>query len=85
MRTQSVLQYSHYFYSGIYGSGLCILSKYPIVMAMFHSWAVNGYVHRIQHGDYFGGKGVGLCKIRINQEIINVYIAHVSLVLCHTR
>lgn len=66
------------FFSGVAGSGLCILSKYPIISAFFHSWSVNGYVHRIQHGDWFGGKGVGLCKIKINDHLINVYTAHVS-------
>lgn len=85
------------------GSGLCILSKYPIAMTLFHSWSVNGYVHRIQHGkidfdfdifddlefriyftvsristgDWFGGKGVGLCQIMVQKQLVNIYIAHV--------
>lgn len=67
-------------FSGVAGSGLCILSKHPIISAFFHSWSVNGYVHRIQHGDWFGGKGVGLCKIKINDHLVNVYTAHVSFV-----
>lgn len=29
-------------------------------------------------GDWFGGKGVGLCKILVNNHPVNVYIAHVS-------
>lgn len=59
------------------GSGLCILSKYPITMTLFHSWSVNGYVHRVQHGDWFGGKGVGLCQIMVQKQPVNIYIAHV--------
>ncbi|CAO1362853.1 unnamed protein product [Diamesa tonsa] len=68
--------YSHYFYSGVVGSGLCLFSKHRILSAFFHSWPVNGYVHKIQHGDWFGGKGVGFCKIRFNGHIVNVYLAH---------
>lgn len=48
-------------------------------MSLFHAWSVNGYVHRIHHGDWFGGKGVGLCKILVQDNYpVNVYIAHVS-------
>ncbi|XP_059620876.1 putative neutral sphingomyelinase [Phlebotomus argentipes] len=74
--TEAVLPYSHYFYSGVVGSGLCVLSKYPITAAFFHAWSVNGYVHRIQHGDWFGGKGVGLCKISVHGHTVNLYNAH---------
>ncbi|CAD7080239.1 unnamed protein product [Hermetia illucens] len=74
--TEEVFPYSHYFYSGVFGSGLCILSKYPIISALFHSWAVNGYAHRIQHGDWFGGKGVGLCRLLVQNRPVNLYIAH---------
>lgn len=45
---------------------------------MFHKWPLNGYVHKIHHGDWFGGKGVGLCKLKIKDAIVNVYVAHVS-------
>ncbi|CAL1689423.1 unnamed protein product [Lasius platythorax] len=75
-KVQEVLPYSHYFYSGVVGSGICILSRYPIYNVMFHKWPLNGYVHKIHHGDWFGGKGVGLCKIKILNMNINVYSAH---------
>ncbi|XP_055638499.1 putative neutral sphingomyelinase [Toxorhynchites rutilus septentrionalis] len=75
-RAEAVLPFAHYFYSGVVGSGLAILSKYPIVSAFFHSWSVNGYVHRIQHGDWFGGKGVGLAKIAVGGQLVHVYVAH---------
>lgn len=75
-RVEGVLPFAHYFYSGVVGSGLALLSKYPIVSALFHAWSVNGYVHRIQHGDWFGGKGVGLAKIAVNDQLVNVYAAH---------
>lgn len=71
-----VLPYSHYFHSGVAGSGVCILSRFPIHDVLFHQWPVNGYVHKIHHGDWFGGKGVGLCQIYYNDLLINVYAAH---------
>ncbi|XP_059490809.1 putative neutral sphingomyelinase [Neocloeon triangulifer] len=75
-RVQDNLPYSHYFHSGVIGSGLCIFSRYPIIDSLFHQWAVNGYVHKIQHGDWFGGKGVGLCRILVGEHHVNVYTAH---------
>ncbi|KAM7356999.1 neutral sphingomyelinase [Cochliomyia hominivorax] len=74
--TKSMLPYSHYFYSGVIGAGLLVLSKYPIVSSLFHSWTVNGYCHRIQHADWFGGKGVGMCRIRVGDIYVHVYNAH---------
>lgn len=72
-----------YFFSGVVGSGVCILSKHPIKETFFHQWSLNGYIHKIHHGDWFGGKGVGLCKIAFHQYTINVYSAHVSNINCY--
>ncbi|XP_018568210.1 putative neutral sphingomyelinase [Anoplophora glabripennis] len=75
-KVSGVLPFSHYFYSGVTGSGVCILSRHPIEETFFHQWSVNGYIHKLHHGDWFGGKGVGLCKLKINNFNINVYSAH---------
>lgn len=80
-RIKSKFPYSHYFYSGVAGSGLCIFSRYKIISTFFHFYSVNGYVHRIQHGDWFGGKGVGMCKIKVQDHIVNFYLAHVRLII----
>ncbi|CAG0895580.1 unnamed protein product [Darwinula stevensoni] len=71
-----VLPYSHFFFSGVVGSGLCLFSKYEITDIHFHRWTVNGYIHKIQHGDWFGGKGIGLCQIRIQHLLVNLYVTH---------
>nr|CAG4636771.1 EOG090X00X3 [Ceriodaphnia reticulata] len=68
--------YSHYFHSGVIGGGVCILSKAKIVDVYFHAWSLNGYVHKIQHGDWFGGKGVGLCTVIYHGLKINLYVTH---------
>nr|CAD7199722.1 unnamed protein product [Timema douglasi] len=86
-RCSAVLPHSHYFHrytasasdgrsSGVLGSGVCVLSKFPIEDVFFHQWPVNGYIHKIQHGDWFGGKGVGLCRISVAGIKINVYTTH---------
>ncbi|XP_066246385.1 putative neutral sphingomyelinase [Euwallacea similis] len=76
----NVLPYSHYFYSGVTGSGICILSKHLIEETFFHQWSVNGYIHKLHHGDWWGGKGVGLCRLKVHHEtgtyFVNVYSTH---------
>ncbi|KAH0808115.1 hypothetical protein GEV33_014666 [Tenebrio molitor] len=57
-KVSGVLPYSHYFYSGVTGSGICILSRHTMEEVFFHQWPVNGYIHKIHHGDWFGGKGL---------------------------
>ncbi|XP_050672324.1 putative neutral sphingomyelinase isoform X2 [Leptidea sinapis] len=61
---------------GVLGSGLCVFSKWLIQDVFFHQWPLNGYIHKIHHGDWFGGKGVGLCRIKCNDKLINVYCTH---------
>ncbi|ODM97185.1 putative neutral sphingomyelinase [Orchesella cincta] len=75
-RTGDVLPYSHYFFSGVIGAGICIFSKSPIKSAFFHQWAVNGYIHKIQHGDWFGGKGIGMVEVDHRGLTINLYTTH---------
>ncbi|XP_069678320.1 putative neutral sphingomyelinase isoform X3 [Periplaneta americana] len=77
-KTSQSLPFSHYFYSGVFGSGVCIFSKYVIEDTFFHQWPVNGYIHKLHHGDWFGGKGIGLCKVKCKDITINIYSAHVS-------
>ncbi|KAH8380299.1 hypothetical protein KR009_009819 [Drosophila setifemur] len=74
--TEAALPYAHYFHSGVMGAGLLVLSKYPILGTLFHAWSVNGYFHRIQHADWFGGKGVGLCRILVDGQMVHLYNAH---------
>ncbi|XP_023938168.2 putative neutral sphingomyelinase [Bicyclus anynana] len=73
---QTNLPFSHYFYSGVLGSGLCIFSKWLIQDVFFHQWPLNGYIHKIHHGDWFGGKGLGLCRIKCDNRLINIYCTH---------
>ncbi|CAN7995532.1 unnamed protein product, partial [Ixodes hexagonus] len=75
-KTQHNLPHSHYFYSGVLGSGVCILSKSPIVDTGMLKYNLNGYAHKFYHGDWFGGKVVGLCKVIHRGLLINLYVTH---------
>lgn len=71
-----IYNYSHYFYSGVIGSGLLTLSRYPIVDAIFHRFRLGGKPERLQHGDYFAGKGIGLTRIDAPEGLYNVFNSH---------
>jgi sphingomyelin phosphodiesterase 2 len=64
-------------FSGVIGSGVCLLAKKPFECSLFHQWPLNGYFHKVLHGDWFAGKGIGLCQINWDGLIINVYGTHV--------
>ncbi|GBN35665.1 Sphingomyelin phosphodiesterase 2 [Araneus ventricosus] len=75
-KAADVLPYSYYFHSGVLGSGVCILSKSVIVDVAQYQYSLNGYAHKILHGDWYGGKVVGLCKILHHGLKINLYVTH---------
>ncbi|XP_050433694.1 putative neutral sphingomyelinase isoform X2 [Adelges cooleyi] len=58
------------------GSGMCIMSRYPVIDIHYHPYLLNGYLHMIFHGDWFGGKGIGLCRINVNGLIVDVFTTH---------
>lgn len=74
--TKATYPFSHYFHSGVIGAGICIFSRSKITDVFFHRWALNGYIHNIHHGDWYGGKGVGLCTVDHHGLKINLYVTH---------
>ena len=44
---------------------------------MSYKFSLNGYMHNIHHGDWFGGKLVGLVTIKYHNININLYVTHV--------
>ncbi|NXB35291.1 NSMA phosphodiesterase, partial [Eulacestoma nigropectus] len=52
--------FSHYFRSGVIGSGLCVFSRFPILDTLLYQYSLNGYPYMLQHGDWFCGKSVGI-------------------------
>ena len=62
-KCSEALPYSHYFHSGMIGSGLCVFSKHPITHAMTLPYSLNGRPNAITHGDWFAGKALGFCRV----------------------
>ncbi|NXV82766.1 NSMA phosphodiesterase, partial [Atlantisia rogersi] len=55
--------FSHYFRSGVIGSGLCVFSRFAILDTLLYQYSLNGYPYMLQHGDWFCGKSVGLVSV----------------------
>ncbi|KAF4077829.1 hypothetical protein AMELA_G00192610 [Ameiurus melas] len=67
---------THYFRSGMVGSGLAVFSKHTIQNAVLHQYSLNGQPYKVRHGDWFGGKAVGLVVLNVIGLRVNVYITH---------
>lgn len=69
--------YAFAFKSGIMGSGLVTLSRWPIQQAFFKRFTLSGEPHRILHGEWFSGKGIGCCRIKLpNGRLLDFYNIH---------
>ncbi|XP_068774084.1 sphingomyelin phosphodiesterase 2 isoform X2 [Struthio camelus] len=77
--------FSHYFRSGVIGSGLCIFSRFPILDTFLYQYSLNGYPYMLQHGDWFCGKSVGLVVIKISGIIFNIYVTHLHAEYCREK
>ena len=69
-------KYFHYFRSGIIGSGLVTFSKYPIIGVDFFQFTLCSNPFRVDHGDWYGAKGIGVCHISSPVGILSVYNTH---------
>lgn len=70
------LKFSHRFLSGMMGSGLVILSRYPIIEFSFQCYNATGKFYKFWHGDSYGGKGIAHCVISSPFGLIDVYCTH---------
>ncbi|KAJ7998750.1 hypothetical protein DPEC_G00208110 [Dallia pectoralis] len=68
--------YSHYFKSGVIGSGLATFARHQIHDAFLYRYSLNGYPYMAHHGDWFGGKAVGVVILKIGGLTANVYVTH---------
>ena len=73
---RDVLPFTHFFDNGIIGSGTCILTKAPILDTAFHEFSLNGFPHMFLHGDWFAGKGLGVCRLDYKGLVIQVFVSH---------
>ncbi|XP_038551753.1 sphingomyelin phosphodiesterase 2-like [Micropterus salmoides] len=77
--------HSHYFKSGVIGSGLAIFSKHRIHDTFLYRYSVNGYPYMAHHGDWFGGKAVGMAVLNIGSLTANVYVTHLHAEYCRDK
>jgi endonuclease/exonuclease/phosphatase family metal-dependent hydrolase len=60
----------------LFGAGLIVLSRYPIIESDFHTFAVKGFPHRLTEGDFHASKGVGYVLIDSPAGKIPVFVTH---------
>ncbi|KAI7793835.1 sphingomyelin phosphodiesterase 2a isoform X2 [Triplophysa rosa] len=68
--------YAHYFKSGVIGSGLAVFSRHRIQDALLYQYSLNGHPYMLRHGDWFGGKAVGLVIVDVFGLKAQVYVTH---------
>ncbi|MFW5748226.1 MAG: endonuclease/exonuclease/phosphatase family protein [Chloroflexota bacterium] len=73
---QAAGYYTHYYASGMIGSGLMTLSRYPILTVDFMRFRPSGSPETMYHGDYIASKGIGLARIGTPGGIVDFYNTH---------
>ncbi|EXJ61423.1 uncharacterized protein A1O5_11738 [Cladophialophora psammophila CBS 110553] len=75
--TRSFLPYGKFYHSGIFGGGLAILSRWPIIESSMYRYALNGRPQAFFRGDWFVGKGVACARISLPDGVsIEVFNTH---------
>ncbi|KAI9727267.1 MAG: phospholipase C type enzyme [Chrysothrix sp. TS-e1954] len=78
-KTKHILPYGKFYWAGMFGAGLAILSKYPIVQSSVFQYPLNGRPTAFFRGDWFVGKGVACAHIRCGSspsDIAEVFCTH---------
>lgn len=77
--TRHVLPYGKFYYSGVFGSGLAILSRWPIEESSMVRYTLNGRPTAFFRGDWFVGKGVACARIRMGpgpESVAEIFCTH---------
>ena len=78
-QTKHILPYGKYYYSGIFGGGLAILSKWPIEESSMVRYPLNGRPTAFWRGDWYVGKGVACARIRLGphpENVVEIFCTH---------
>ncbi|GAM35877.1 hypothetical protein TCE0_017r04544 [Talaromyces pinophilus] len=78
-QTKHLLPYGKFYYSGVFGGGLAILSKWPIEESSMFAYPLNGRPTAFFRGDWYVGKGVACARIRMGpraDDIAEVFCTH---------
>ncbi|KAL8771917.1 MAG: hypothetical protein Q9209_002855 [Squamulea sp. 1 TL-2023] len=71
-QTRHILPYGKFYHSGIFGGGLAILSKWPIIESNMVRYPLNGRPTAFFRGDWYVGKGVACATIQIGEGIESI-------------
>lgn len=75
--TKHVLPFGKFYNSGIFGGGLVILSRFPIIESFMFRYPLNGRPTAFFRGDWFVGKGVACTKLLMpDQQVVEVFNTH---------
>lgn len=80
-QTKHILPFGKFYYSGIFGGGLAVLSKWPIEESSMFRYPLNGRPTAFWRGDWYVGKGVACARIRLGpseEDFVQIFNTHVS-------
>jgi sphingomyelin phosphodiesterase 2 len=76
-QTRHLLPYGKFYYSGIFGAGLAILSRWPLEDSTMLRYPLNGRPTAFFRGDWYVGKGVACARIRMpDGMLLEVFNTH---------
>ncbi|KAI2619417.1 DNase I-like protein [Hypomontagnella submonticulosa] len=84
--TRFALPFGKFYYGGIFGTGLAILSRWPIEESSMYRYPLNGRPTAFFRGDWFVGKGVACARIRYgtgDRDIVEVFNTHTHAIYEH--
>jgi sphingomyelin phosphodiesterase 2 len=82
-KTSHILPYSKFYFSGVLGGGLAILSKWPMESTTMWRYPLNGRPTAFWRGDWYVGKGVASALIRHESgQLIEIFNTHVFVFTC---
>ena len=64
--------------STLSGSGLLVLTRLPILEAHFELFSLGGFPERIDHADYYGGKGFGNLTLDTQAGPVSLFVTHLQ-------
>ena len=75
--TRHVLPYAKFFYGGVWGAGLAVLSRWPITQSSMYTYPLCGRPTAFWRGDWYVGKGIASATIQVTDTTtVEVLVTH---------
>lgn len=59
-----------------FGTGLLVLSRFPISRALYHAFSLTGRPYALHEADFIANKGVGLVRLETPAGPVDLYATH---------